>query len=212
MEDAEPVMVGEGPRPGVQAAKALGQVAVHPAEVGARFLNLPLGDGEGDVLFLDQIIALRRPLGQNLVGLPAVFVQAVPLFFHQDIAAEVHRVQAAVDDGDFCSGVSGQGVEDAAVGEKDGALFFLGGGGVVDVGKAPRPAVFPAHLPNAVPIHPPDRDGLLDAPGDVKAVTFALVGGQERFNQSPDLLSAAEGCSRNFRRQRACPQQREIPT
>ena len=53
MEDAEPVMVGEGPRPGVQAAKTLGQVAVHPAEVGSCLLDFPLGDGQGDVLLLD---------------------------------------------------------------------------------------------------------------------------------------------------------------
>ena len=212
MEDAEPVMVGEGPRPGVQAAKALGQIAIHPAEVGARLLNFPLGDREGDVLLLDQIVALRRPLGQNLVGLPAVSVQAVPLFFHQDIAAEVHRIQVAVDDGDFRGGVGGQGVQDAAVGEKDGALLVLGGGGVVDVGKAPRPAVFPAYLPNSVPIHPPDGDGLLNAPGNEKAVALALIGGQEGFNQSPGPLSAAGGCSRSFRRQRAGPRQIKAPT
>lgn len=212
MEDAEPVMVGEGPRPGVQAPKALGQVAVHPAEVGACLLNFPLGDGEGDVLLLDQIVALRRPLGQNLVGLPAVFVQAVAALLQQDGALEVHRIKPPVDNGDFGGGVGGQGVEDAAVGKEDGPLLILGGGGIVDVGKAPGAAVPAAHLPNAVPIHPPDRDGLLDAPGDEKAVAFALVGGQEGFNQSPAPLSAAGGCSRSFRKQRAGHRQIEVPT
>ena len=212
VEDAEPIMVGEGPCPGIQAAEALGEVAVYPAEIGPRLLDLPLGDGEGDVLLLDQVVALLRPPGHDLVGLPAVFVQAVPFLFQEDRALEVYWGQAAVEDGDLGGGVGGQGVEDAAVGEEDGALFLLGGGGIVDIGKAPGAAVLPSHLPDAVAVYPPNGDGLLDAPGDQKAVTLALVGGQEGFNQSLGPLSGAGGHSRSSRRQRGGLRQREAPT
>ena len=116
VEDAEPVMVGHGPGPAVQPPEALGQVGVHPPEIGPGFLDLPLGDGQGDVLLLDQIIALGGPLGEDAVGFPAVLIQAVPPLLHQNGAFKVHGVQTAVDDGDFGGGVGGQAVEHPAVG------------------------------------------------------------------------------------------------
>ena len=116
VEDAEPVMVGHGPGPAVQPPEALGQVGVHPPEIGPGFLDLPLGDGQGDVLLLDKIIALGGPLGEDAVGFPAVLIQAVPPLLHQNGAFKVHGVQTAVDDGDFGGGVGGQAVEHPAVG------------------------------------------------------------------------------------------------
>ena len=53
VEDAEPVVVGEGFGTGVQASEALGEVAVHSAEIGSGLLDLSLGDGERDVFLLD---------------------------------------------------------------------------------------------------------------------------------------------------------------
>ena len=82
MEDAEPVMVGNLPRRTVQPSQAFGQVAVHPPEIGTGFLDLPLGDRQGDVLLLHKIVALGGAALQNGVGLLPVFVQPVPAFLH----------------------------------------------------------------------------------------------------------------------------------
>ena len=184
VEDTEPVMGGDGPGAAVQASEALGEVGVHPAEVGPAFLDPPLGDGEGDVLLLDQIVALRRPLGEDAVGFPAVLVQAVPPLLHQNGALEVHGVEAAVDNGDLGGGVRGQGVEYAAIGEENTPPVVLGRGGVVDVGKAPGPAVLAAHQPDTVCIDAFDGNGLLDAAGYFELVPLALVGGGKGLNQS----------------------------
>ena len=205
-------MVGDGPGPAVQASKALGEVQVHPSEVGLGLLNLPLGDGEGDVLLLYKVVALRCPLGEDTVGLPAILVQVVPPLLHEDSALEVHAVQAAVDDGDFGGGVCGQGVEDAAVGGEDAPLVLLGGGGVVDVGKAPSAAVLAANEPDAVRADAPDGDGLLDAAGDVEGVPLAPVGGGEGFNQGRCPPFALRGCSGSFRRQSAGLRRRGVRT
>lgn len=140
-------------------------------------------DGEGDVLRLDQIIALRRPLGKDAVGFPAVLVQAVTPLLHQDGALKVHGVEAAIDDGDL-GGVRGQGVEDAAIGEEDAPSVILGGDGVIDIGKAPGPAVLAAYQPDAVLVDAFDGDGLLDAAGNLELVPLALIGGGKGLNQS----------------------------
>ena len=203
VQNAEPVMGGDGPGAAVQASEALGEVGVHPAEVGPAFLNLPLGDGEGDVLLLDQIVALRRPLGENAVGFPAVLVQAVPPLLHQNGALEVYGVKTAVDDGDFGGGVRGQGVEDAAVREENTPPVILGRGGVVDVGKAPGPAVLAAHQPDAVLVDAFDGDRLLDAAGNLELVPLALVGGGKGLNQNLWPPFGSAWYSRNSRRQSA---------
>ncbi len=194
VEDTEPVMGGDGPGAAVQASEALGEVGVHTAEVGPAFLDPPLGDGEGDVLLLDQIVALRRPL---------VLVQAVPPLFHQNGALEVHGVETAVDDGDLGGGVRGQGIEDAAVGEEDAPPVILGRGGIVDVGKAPGPAVLAANQPDAVLVDAFDGDGLLDAAGNFELVPLALVGGGKGLNQSLWPPFGSAWCSRSSRRQSA---------
>ena len=45
MKDTEPVMIGDGPGPAVQPHEALGEVGVHPAEVGPCLIDILLGDG-----------------------------------------------------------------------------------------------------------------------------------------------------------------------
>ena len=125
MEDTQTVIIGDGPRAGVQPSKALGKVALHPAEVGPGVLDLPLGDGQSDKLVLHQIVALGHLVQQDLVGLPAVLVQLVALFFHQDGALENLKIQSAVADGDFGGGVRRKGVQHAAVGEEDGAAVIV---------------------------------------------------------------------------------------
>ena len=82
MEDAEPVMVGEGPGPAVHPPKALGEVGVHPPEIGASLLDIPLSDGEGNILFLHQVVAFCDLLGQDAVAFLPIVVQAVSAFFH----------------------------------------------------------------------------------------------------------------------------------
>ena len=125
MEDTEPVVGGKRLGPGVQPSKALGQIGVHPPEIGSGLLDFPLRNGKGDVFLLNQIVAFGGPSGQDLIGFPTIAVQFVPALFHQDLPLEVHRIDPAIDDGDFCGGVSRQGVEHRAVGEENGPALLL---------------------------------------------------------------------------------------
>ena len=125
MENPQTVMVRDGPRPGFQPPKTFRQVALHPAEVGAGVLDFSLCNGQGDKLILYQIVALGHLVQQDLVGFPAVHIQSVAFFFHQDSTLEVLRIQPAVADGDFGGGVRGQGVQHTTVREEDGAAVIV---------------------------------------------------------------------------------------
>ena len=199
MEDPQALMVVQGLGSAVQLAKALGQVNVHPLEKGTGLVDVLPGNGDRDVLILNKIVALQRLLGEDAVILLAVAVQLVPLHTHKDTVLEVRTVETAVIDGDFSGGPGGQAVEHSAVGQKHFLLVLMGGHGVVDVRKTPRPAVSAAaRLPDAVPEHPLDGNGLLYAAGDFERFPFALVGGGQRFNHSlvPPFSSAPH--SRGF--------------
>ena len=201
VEQAQAVYTGNGPGGGVQLSKALGQSAVHPAKPGSGLLDLPLRDGDGDVLFLDQVVALRRFPGQQAVVFPAIAVQAVPLLLHEDGLGKVRLVQAAVDNGDLGGGIGGQSVEGGGVGAEDAALVLVGGRGVVDVGEAPSAAVLAAHLENPVVVDPLDGDGPLYASGNEKAVPFTPIGGGKGLTQSCHAPFCPAPGNRYFRRQ-----------
>ena len=212
VEDPKAVLAGEGTGPGIQPAEALGQVALRPAKEAPGGLDLPLGDGQGDELVLDQVIALGHPVQKDLIELPPVSVQRVSPLPHEDGTAEDLRVQPAVADCDLGGGVRGQGVEHAAVGQKDGAAVLVGGGLIIDVREAPCPAELPAHQPDAVPVDPADGDGPLDAVGDGKAVPLRFVGGQEGLNQSHRPPSAPGPGSRDLRSGTPASRRRETQT
>lgn len=93
MEDTQAVLVLQGPRPAVELAEGLAEVGVHPMEVGPGLLNAPPGQGDGDVLVLHQIVALRRLFGYHGVVLLPVGVQAVPTLAHEHAALEVGPVE-----------------------------------------------------------------------------------------------------------------------
>ena len=193
MEDPQALVVVQGLGPAVQLAKALGQVNVHPLEKGAGLVDAFPGNGDRDVLVLNEIVALQRLFGEDAVVLLAVAVQLVPFQPHEDAVLEVSAIETAVVDGDFGGGPGGQAVENAAVGQKHFLLVLMGRHGVVDVRKPPRPAVpIAASLPDAVPEYPPDGDGLLHTAGNFERFPFALVGGGQGFNHSlvPPFSSA----------------------
>ena len=175
MEDAKPIIVAYGFQPGVQTGKALVQVALHPAEIRPALLNFPLGDGQGDIPLLYQIVALSGAVAHDLIGFLPEVVKPVALVGQQYTPLELCRVQPVVHDGDFGGGVSRQSVQRAAVCRKDAALGLLGGRNVIDIRQLPCAAVFAAHLPDAVGVNTLDGDGLLNTFGYPQLVPFTLV-------------------------------------
>ena len=184
VEDAQAVLVVQGLGPAVQLAEALSQVGVYPVKERAGLLDVLPGHGDGDVLILHQIVALRRLFRQDAVILLAVLVQLVPVQTHEDTALKIGGVETAVVDGDFGCGVGRQAVQYAAVGRKHIPLVLIGSQSIVDVSETPRLAEFAAHLPNTVPVNAPDGNGLLDAAGYREMLPFAPVGGGQGLNHS----------------------------
>ena len=137
VEDPQPVMAANGSCAGIQPPKALGQIALHTAEVVTGRFDLPYRDGEGDVLFLHQVITFSGFTFHNAVGFSAVLVQLVTPLPHKDGIFKGYRIQLAVDNGDFCRRIGGQAVQNTAVGLEDTPLYFLGCRYVVHIGKPP---------------------------------------------------------------------------
>lgn len=181
VEDAQALMGIQDPRPAVQLAQIFCQVRIHPMEKGPGLLHVFPGRADGDVLVLHQVIAASGLVHKDVIVLPAITVKTVPLLPHEDGLLEIDTVEAPVIDGDFCGGVSGQAVEDGAVGGKHLLLVLIGRQGVVDIREAPGLAELAVDLPDAVPIDTLDGDGLLDAAGDLERGAFASIGGGKGF-------------------------------
>ena len=198
MKQPQPLMVIQGPCPTVQPSEALTKVCIHPAEKGTGFLNVFSRHGDGDILILDQAVAVGGLFRENGIVFLAVSIQPVAPAFHQDTALEVHAIQAPVVDGDFGGGVGGQTVQDAAIGGEHIPLVLVGRQGVVNIREAPGATVLIPHLPDTVPEDAPDRDGLLDAAGYLKAFLFTSVGGSQSLNHRITPPFQTEPYSRYF--------------
>ncbi|CDB31373.1 uncharacterized protein BN490_00312 [Firmicutes bacterium CAG:137] len=185
VKDTEAVMAGNGSGPGIQPPKAFAQIPVHPPEIGPAVLDFPLRYGQGNVLFLHQVVACRRFLLQHGVKGFSVAILAVPLLSHENIALEVHRVQTMIHNGDLGGSVGRQAVQNGAVGSKNTPAVLIGSGNIVHIGKAPGFAVLVPHKPDPVRIDAPNGDGLLDAAWNAELYFLAALGGKEGFNQSP---------------------------
>ena len=175
MEHSQPLVVSYGQQAGVQPGEALGQVSLHPPEIAAALLYLPLGYGHGDKSLLHQIVAFAALSQDYAVCFLPVVVHPVPGIAQQHTPLEFHRIQPVVDHGYLGGGIGGHGVYCAAVGSYYAPLGLRGGGHIVHVRELPAAAVFPAHGPNAVRVYGLYGYGLLHAPGYLQLVPLALV-------------------------------------
>ena len=181
VEDAQALMGIQDLRPAVQLTQIFRQIRVHPMEKGPGFLQVSPGYADCDVLILYQVIAASGLIHKDAIVLPAITVKTVPLLPHEDGLSEIDTVEAPVIDGDFCGGVGWQAVEDGAVGGKHLFLVLIGRQGVVDIREAPGLAELAIDLPDPVPIDTLNRDGLLNAAGDLEYGAFASIGGGKGF-------------------------------
>ena len=121
MQEPQPVSAGNGVCPGIQPPKAGRQVGIDAAEIGAGLLDFAQADGQRDVLFLHQIVAFSRFVQDDLVVLAAIVVQSVVTLRHEHCALKIDRIQAAVDDRDFCGRIGRQRIENSTIRTEDTA-------------------------------------------------------------------------------------------
>ena len=122
---------------GGHTGKSRGEVSSDAGEERAGLLHAFLLRRNGDVLLLNEIVALRRLAQNKRVILVPVEVTAVALHGHEQCPTEVLLIELAVKKRDLCRGSDGQRVQEGAVGHKEFPLFFRGGHGIIDIKKAP---------------------------------------------------------------------------
>ena len=122
---------------GGHTGKSRGEVSSDTGEERAGLLHAFLFCRNGDVLLLNEIVALRRLAQNKRVILVAVEVTAVPLHGHEQRPTEVLLIELTVKKCDLCRGSDGQRVQEGTVGHKEFPLLFRGGHGIIDIKKAP---------------------------------------------------------------------------
>ena len=122
---------------GGHTGKSRSEVSSNTREECAGLLHTFLLRRNGDVFFLNEIVALLRLAQNKRVILVAVEVTAVALHGHEQRPTEVLLIELTVKERDLRRGSDGQRVQERAVGHKEFPLFFRGGHGVIDIKKAP---------------------------------------------------------------------------
>ena len=136
VEYAQAVIDRQFTQTGGNLTVACGKVAAYTVEKGSCFLDILFLHGNGDVLFLDDVMALCGLVQQICIVFGTVAVPAVLHHRHQNGAAKGVFIQAAVINADFRFRVGFQRVEYIAVSHKHFQLVVAGGDGIVNIKKA----------------------------------------------------------------------------
>ena len=137
MQKPQAVIDRDLPDTGGHTGKPRGEVSPNTREERAGLLHAFLLRRNGDVLFLNEIVALRRLAQNKRVILVPVEVTAVALHGHEQRPTEVLLIELTVKERDLRRDSDGQRVQEGAVGHKEFPLLFRGDHGVIDIKKAP---------------------------------------------------------------------------
>ena len=97
---------------GGHTGKSRGEVSSNAGKERAGLLHAFLLRRNGDVLLLNEIVALRRLAQNKRVILVPVEVTAVALHGHEQRPTEVLLIELTVKERDFCRGSDGEGIEE----------------------------------------------------------------------------------------------------
>ena len=92
VKDTQTLLIIQRMRTALQPAEVLAKVGIDPMEEGAGLLDALPCNGHGDVLILDQVIALGCLVGHDPVVLSAVAIQIIPTLPHQNTAPFSRRL------------------------------------------------------------------------------------------------------------------------
>ena len=148
---------------GAEGGKVGAEICAGAGKVGTSLFYVLFEHRDGDVLLLNDAVALHRLVQQHLVVFPAVDVPCIPAQRHEDVLLKVDPVQAAVVDCDLRGSPGIQTVQQLGIHEKHGLLICAAGDEVVDVREAVHFGVLAADEENAVRPDAPDGDHVLHA-------------------------------------------------
>ena len=137
MEQAQTLTQIDLPHYGIHTGQACGQVCPDTVEKGFCVFQTFRLCGNGNVLLLNEIVAICRLIREKVVVLYTELIQPVSLKGHEQRAAEFLLVEGAVEQGDLRRCIDRQGVEKSAVCHKQLHLLFRRGYLVIDIKKTP---------------------------------------------------------------------------
>ena len=150
------------PAYGGKLGKVSNEVGTHTGEIGAGFVDVPLGHRDGDAAVLHHAVAHAGHLGeQHFIVLFPVMVQPILPHGQQQGFLKFLFVDLSVVDGDFGGSAGVQRVQQLRVVEEHRRLIFLAGDLIVDVGKGEGFGEPAPHLKNPIRPDALDGDGVL---------------------------------------------------
>ena len=151
---------------GAEGGEVGAEICAGAGKVGTSLFYVLFEHRDGDVLLLNDAVALHRLVQQHLVIFPAINIPRVPAQRHKDVLLKVDAIQAAVVDCDLRSGSGIQTVQQLGILEKHGLLIRAAGDEVVDVREAVHFGVLVPDEKNAVRPDAPDGDHVLHTARD----------------------------------------------
>ena len=137
MKQAQALVQIDLPSHGVHAGQTGGQVCPDTVEKGFCVLQTFRLHGNGNVLLLNEIIAVRCLVREKVVVLHAELIQSVSLEGHQQCAAELLLIESTVKQGDLRRSIDRQSIEKRTICHEQLHLLFRRGHLVIDIKKAP---------------------------------------------------------------------------
>ena len=151
---------------GTEGGEVGAEICTGAGKVGTSLFYVLFEHRDGDVLLLNDAVALHRLIQQHPVVFPAVDVPRIPAQRHKNVLLKVDAIQAAVVDCDLCGSPGIQTVQQLGILEKHGLLICAAGDEVVDVREAVHFGVLVPDEKNAVRPDAPDGDHVLHAAGN----------------------------------------------
>ena len=166
---------------GAEGGKVRNKISAGAGKICASFLHILFHHGDGDILLLDDAIALRGLVHEHLVILLAVHIPLIPAQGHEDGLLKVHAIEAAVVDRNLGGRPGVQAVQRLGISQKHGLLICAAGHKIVDVREAVHLGKLVAHQKDTVCPDALDGDHILHPARDAVFFLVLLQQVTERF-------------------------------
>ena len=179
VENAQPLNGVQGHTLGTQICEMGGQIRSDSRKICPCFLDVLLGHGDGNILFLRNAVCSRRLVQEHIVILFAVLIQPVLLHGHQDGFLKIRPVQSVVIDGDLRGSSAVQAVQKLRVCQKHALFILTACHQIVDVRESEGLRELIPNLENAIRPDVLDRNKVLHFSRNLK---LFLVLCKDRFD------------------------------
>ena len=150
VENAQPLNGVQGHTLGTQVCEMGGQIRSDSRKICPCFLDVLLGHGDGNILFLCNAVCSGRLVQEHIVIFFAVLIQPVLLHGHQDGFLKIRPVQSVVIDGDLRGSSAVQAVQKLRVCQKHAFFVLAARHQIVDVRESEGFGELIPNLKNAI--------------------------------------------------------------